>query len=647
MKAKEPGHFHKLFPIAHVELKFGTNRKRYPLEVVQSSENKILYRNEWIEVLSKKHTISHGSSYSLTLKNLSDKSIRITRLRFPATDGVDRFLENLNPKKISFLRNGHQSWSTTRTYRVSEKPLRPRFRLMSLATSNMANLPSNTPGMLSSEMYSIIMDLDSRESMLVGQSPPFDQFFYIILNVNPRGKESFFELIYDFGRQLLKPGQKIQLDGIILLKGSRPEVEQKYFHRIREATGFKVPDKNLRGWCSWYQYYDKITPEILYKNLKAIKEKDKSFDFFQIDDGYQKAVGDWLEQKPAFNGRMQELACAIKEAGMKPGIWLAPFTVAEKSDLFKTHPEYVLKNETGRKIKASYNPFWKCFYYGLDVTHPRYAEYVTEVIDTYVNQWGFDYLKCDFLFSASLRGAVHHNLALSRASVLKSGMELIRQAAGQHTQIIGCGMPLSTGIGYVNAMRVGPDTGDYWINPTASIVRTGCMFGVRNSVRNFMVRSPMHKRLWLNDPDCLMIRDKGTGLTRGERRLQMDAIAISGGILMFSDDFSTLSDRALSEMELIEEVSQVCFSGQAIAIDVMERELPEIYYNTSGYLALFNFHREKKKSTYDLSALKKFSPEPVKLVDLRNGEEFPVSEKTVVGNMMKRDSRLFRVERVQ
>jgi alpha-galactosidase len=355
-------------------------------------------------------------------------------------------------------------------------------------------------------------------------------------------------------------------------------------------------------------------------------------------------VGDWLEQRPAFDGKMKELTQAIREAGMKPGIWLAPFSAAGKSEIFKMHPEYMLKDESGKLIRASYNPFWKCYYYGVDVSHPRYADYLREVIDTYVNEWGFEYLKCDFLFTACLRGAVHHDLTHSRASILKTGMEIIRTTAGPETKIIGCGMPLSAGIGNVDAMRVGPDTGDYWINPTASFVRTGCMFGVRNSMRNFMVRSPMHKRLWLNDPDCVMIRDKGTGLKPGERLSQMDAIALSGGILMYSDDFTTLTDIAKEDMDLIEKVSEKCYTGQAIAVDLMNQEMPEIYFNTAGYVGLFNFYSVKKTRHFNLLQLKEHVPGCTEIVDLRNGERISISEKTPVGNMQRRGSRLFRVE---
>lgn len=634
----------RFFPMASVELKFGTLRKRFTLNAFERSPKKTDYSNEWIEVSCEKKSIEQGVVYSLSLTNISSKYIRVTRLRLPANDSIDAFLKKVSPRKISFLRNGYQSWSTARTYRISEKPLRPRFKFMSLITSNMANLPSNIPGMLSSDMYSLITDLDNGRTLLAGQLPPFNQFFYIILNVGNRTDESFFEMIYDFGRQMLEPGKTISLDGIMIIQGTRAQVEQSYFHFISEKMKIDIPEKNFRGWCSWYQYYNKISPDLLYRNLKAIKERGVDFDFFQIDDGYEKAVGDWLQQSPSFDGRMKELAQAIREAGMKPGLWLAPFSAAANSELYGYHPEYILKNEKGRRLKATYNPFWKSFYYGVDVTHPRYVEYLKEVIETVVHQWGFEYLKCDFLFTAALRGAVYHDLSLSRASVVKKGMEVIRKAAGPATKIIGCGMPLSSGIGVVDAMRVGPDTGDFWIHHTAKLVRTGSMFGVRNSMKNFMVRSPMHKRLWLNDPDCVMIRDKGTGLKPGERQSQIDAIALSGGILIYSDDFETLSTEALKDMARIEDISRNCFAGQAIAVDVMEREMPEIYYNTSGYVGLFNFSGKAGRRFYNLSGLLEYEKRDFTLVDVRTGERIAASKKTEVQNMMPRGSRLFRIE---
>ena len=131
----------------------------------------------------------------------------------------------------------------------------------------------------------------------------------------------------------------------------------------------------------------------------------------------------------------------------------------------------------------------------LDVTDPRLAEYVLRVVRTMVEEWGFELLKCDFLFGACIRGGSHQDMTYSRAEVMRLGMEVIREAAGRDTVVLGCGMPLSAGVGTVEAMRVGTDTGPYWTMAAGRALRTGALVEVRNSTRNTMVRSPMHRRL--------------------------------------------------------------------------------------------------------------------------------------------------------
>src|SRR4030042_3273064 len=315
-----------------IQLKFGIRRKIFPLSnQFTKNRSNIYYVNNYVELKGKwDNTPDFGSLLSLKLKNISDSSIRLTRLVFPAENGLDKFLKGFDSSNISFLRNGYQSWSTSRSYRLKEKPLRPWLQLISLASSNMANLPSNTPGNLSSEMYSIISDLKTGDSFLVGQSNPFNQFFYIRLILYKKEKKTnYFELVYDFGRKMVMPGETIQLDGIIMAQEHATSLLEKYFSYINDKMIINILDKNLKGWCSWYYYYNKISPEIISKNVSIIKNKKINIDFIQIDDGYQKHVGDWLELKTKFEGKMKDLTSAINEAGYKAGIWIAPF-VADK-----------------------------------------------------------------------------------------------------------------------------------------------------------------------------------------------------------------------------------------------------------------------------------------------------------------------------
>jgi len=639
----------KLFPRAAVEIKSGTRRETYGLELVAEEGGTARYVDpkRQVELLVSASEREGGTAWKLRLRNLRDRSIRVTRLRLPAWNGLDELLPGVDPARVSFLRNGYQSWSTVRSYRMTEKPLRPRLRLVSLVTSNLANLPSNSPGELSSEMYTVVADLDSGNSVLVGQTGPFDQFLYIFLHLLPGGpRRSFFELVYDFGRKVLPARTELALDGLWFSSGRPDAVVDDYFAELARESGYRRPERSPLGWCSWYQYYDRIDPDKLYANLKGVKESGLPFEFFQIDDGWQKGIGDWLETRPSFDGRMKELADAIRAAGFRPGLWFAPFAVSRVSTLFREHPEYLLRDERGAPLPSGYNPIWKGIYHGLDATHPRFREYLSEVVDRIVKDWGFAYLKCDFLFAACLRGGNMHELGLSRAEALKSGMRLIRERAGASTTIVGCGMPLSAGIGTVDAMRVGPDTGDFWIRVEGKLLRTGAMVGLRNSLRATLVRAPMHGTLWTNDPDCVMARRKDTKLGNSEIKAQFHAVAVSGGLVAVSDEWGRLGPGEVAELRKLAEIAAECAGGRASALDFMEREIPEQFHNDSGWIAFFNWDARVSSKRYDLAAFRARDPRALALVDAVSGERIePLPAVLDLGPMKARSSRLFRVVR--
>jgi len=631
-----------------VQLKIGIKRKIFPLtEQYTNKRETIYYVNKYIELKGKwENSPGFGSLLSLKLKNITDSSLRIARLVFPAENGFDKFLKFSDIKNLSFLRNGHQSWSTSRSYMIKDKPLRPWLQLVSLASSNMANLPSNTPGLLSSDMFSIISDLKANKSFLIGQTNPFNQFFYIKLYFYKRSeKTNYFEILFDFGRKMIMPGETIKLDGIIFALGETNELLKNYFRFINIQMNINIPQNNMRGWSTWYCFLNKVSPDNVLNNLKLIKNRNIKLDCIQLDDGYQKYVGDWLNLSKNFEGRMKELSDKISEAGFRPGIWLAPFIADKNSELVKIHPEYVLRDEFGKPLTAGYNPVWNSkLFYGLDVTNPRFEEYLTKVIRTIVHDWGYKLLKLDFLYAGCLRGGTHHNLNFSRAEVIKYGIKLIKEIAGKDVILVGCGMPISTGIGLVDIMRVGPDTAPVWQKFSGSFLQTASMIGARNSIRNFIVRSFMNKFLWVNDPDCIMIREKKTNLTKNQRMTQINAIILSGGNLFYSDDLTELSDFELNLINKINELNNLCYKGFSIPADLMNKELPEIYYNTSGYLGIFNFKNHYVNKKINIEEELAVAGKIKKLIDVWTGEELIIRDNMLELNKMPPfHSRLFKI----
>lgn len=632
-----------------IQIKDGILKKLIKLDKISTHKRENLcFINDYVELNGKwDNSPEFGSLLSLKLTNIYKHSIRLCRLVFPTENGLDDLLKEFSYKDISFLRNGYQSWSTSRSYRITDKPLRPWLQLVSLASSNLANLPSNTPGNLSSEMFSIITDTQKNLSFLVGQCPAFNQFFYIRVIINKReNKKSYFELVFDFGRKVVKSGETVNLDGIVMAKGNYIKLQQNYFDYIKKRM--KIPNfkENVKGWSTWYYYYNKISPDIIYDNIKNIKSKNIDIKYIEIDDGFQKKVGDWDDLTPEFSGKMAEIANYITKSGYVPGIWIAPFIADIRSRLVKNYPEFILRTEHGRPLVAGYNPLWSGrFYFGLDITNPAFEEYLRNIIRIYTKEWGFKLLKLDFLYGACLRGANHINSRLSRAEVLKYGMKIIREEAGKDVTFIGCGMPLSTGIGNVQVMRIGPDTATYWKKIVGSFLQTGAMIGVRNSIRNSMVRSLMNRKLWINDPDCVILRKNGNKLTKHERLTNINVAILSGGALLYSDNFKELTSDNFYEISIIENISNKTFGGDTIPLDIMGKEIPEIFYNTNGYIGIFNFKSYAVNKIVDFNLYTDILNKKIVLLrDVWSGKEYDVDGNILILKDLRRhQSILFEV----
>jgi hypothetical protein len=98
----------------------------------------------------------------------------------------------------------------------------------------------------------------------------------------------------------------------------------------------------------------------------------------------------------------------------------------------------------------------------------------------------------------------------------------------------------------------------------------------------------MHKKLWINDPDCLMLRKNQTKLNPAERMFHLHAVILSGGPLLLSDDLCKLGEEELEELQTIQRLAAACATGEPFVPDLMHREIPQICYNTAGYLGFFN-----------------------------------------------------------
>lgn len=322
-----------------------------------------------------------------------------------------------------------------------------------------------------------------------------------------------------------------------------------------DRMGARVPDDAPTGWCSWYHYFTDVTAADVRENLDALAEWDAPLDLVQIDDGYQTAFGDWRTLAEGFDD-VAALVEDVRDAGRTPGLWVAPFYVQSDSALAAAHPEWLVTAD-GDPVDAGprHGPM-----YALDTTQPDARAWLRETFETLVGDWGFEYLKLDFLYAAALPGDRYGDV--TRAEAYRSGLGLVREAVGDETFLLGCGAPQGPSVGLLDAMRVGPDTAPQWRDSPSS------QPAHENAVRNVLNRQWTHRRLWLNDPDCQLVRET-TDLTLAERRSFAAVVALLGGTNVVSDRIADVGDAG---RRLVERSLPPVETGHVLGVG--DRELP-------------------------------------------------------------------------
>ncbi len=534
------------------------------------------------------------------VENKASVAIRLRHLELVIGDA----LVGASGGRLSFFKNGYQSWTETRSFRAGETQRVPFPPAMVVLQDNPSNLPSHA-GEYTSDMFAVLGNLDSGAYLLLGQGPSSHQMLSIQFQF-PQAvqKPARLTLRWDFGGQEVAPGGQVSLDDVyFLLDVSASVVQDTYFGLVRRdsASRHDLPT----GWCSWYYYYTRVSEPMLRRELATIRQRQVRWQYFVLDDGYETAVGDWLSVNAKFPSGLAALASEVRGSGLAPGLWLAPFIARRNSRLYREHPEWVLRDERGRPLVAGWNPNWGIdgLFYGLDTTHPAFQDQLRRWVRTMVHEWGFQYLKLDFAYGACLP-AVACDRSLSPAERLSLGYQLIRETAGPRVFLLGCGSPLAPARGWVDAMRIGPDVAPYWFAKYRyHLTRDPHAVCTQFAIRNILNRCAMHRRLWINDPDCLLLRDRDTKLTADERRSLANVVAITGGMMVLSDQLDALPESAWATVELVERLARECDRGTTWALDQMEREMPELVYNSSGYLAVFNWkgqgvHKEVRLGDY-------------------------------------------------
>lgn len=456
--------------------------------------------------------------------------------------------------------NGYQTWTYCPEYTVKS-----RIR-------GLHALPKGIVKSWSLDRYGDyhFVDYPNKKGMLHGESWCYfreGEEYLLIASLSEQNGYTLFN--FDASAGLLKIGRDcagLRHEGnfasfdLFLAKGSEDEVFDAWFNTMGITP---ITDERIAGYSSWYNRYQDISEKSIMEDLEGCSQVMFTGDLFQIDDGWEPFVGDWLEpDEKKFPNGMAAAAEAIHKKGYKAGLWLAPFVAQKDSLLVKEHPDWLLLHEGEPWLLGSN---WGGFY-SLDIDKPEVIEYVGSVFRRVFDEWGFDLVKLDFLYGAAPFGSERE----TRAGRMIRAMKLLRGVCGKHA-ILGCGVPVMPAFGLVEYCRVSCDVGLDWNDKPWMRLTHRERVSTRQAMGNSVFRRQLNGRAYLSDPDVFFLREDNIKLSEEQKMKLAKLNAIIGGVLLTSDNMGAYSAKTREVYRGLRElrdsrIRRVDFDGKTITV---------------------------------------------------------------------------------
>ncbi len=371
----------------------------------------------------------------------------------------------------------------------------------------------------------------------------------------------------------LPPGRTIRSGRFMLHIAPDPYTAlEGYADTMGQAQGGRVRSV-VNGWCNWFTTFEHITEEEVLRNAEFAARTLKPFglEYIQVDEGFQRWHGDW-EGNTRFPHGMKWLAKRIRALGLKPGIWLAPYVISEPSEVFRKHPDWLLRNPDGSLKRVGPWPSEDSDWarnenpkrYGLDITHPGAAAWMADLFHTVAHDWGYEMFKIDFVDWSLLAAHRYHDPAVTRAEAYRKGFEIMRRALGPNRHLQDCG-PGPVTVGLLDSMRIELDQNYGFRKQAWKQYFTESTSSAPAAAKRYY----FHKRTWINDADhaCLNL------LSLPQAQAAASLLALTGGNLISGD---RLPDLDAGRLEILKKALP-SYGEAARPIDLFDTDRHSVF----------------------------------------------------------------------
>ena len=435
-----------------------------------------------------------------------------------------------------FFGNGFQAWTTSREYRKTDvsdvfcSPVRKMAKWIDDYETASGDYRFFEPDKGAGHFHSWTYTYFKKDGKLefYGSTSERNGYTCFIADM----VDGNFAIRKEIEGKVLAADQRYEVLTVLRFNGAYDEVFDKYF----AALGVDKPSKidHLSGYTSWYNYFTKISEEIILRDLEGLGRAGDTANIFQIDDGYERTVGDWLETTDKFPSGMKFLADEIHKKGYKAGLWLAPFNCTRKSKMYQQHKDWLIK-ENDKPVIGTIA--WGGAYV-FDMYNEEFRAYLKEVFRNVFDVWGYDMVKLDFLYSQ----AMFPRNGKTRGEIMCDAVDFLRELVGDKL-FLGCGVPHGAGFGTFDACRVGCDVAKEYKGTYVNRLRFAAEVpSAQNSIVNAIFRRHLNGRAFVNDPDVYFLRDFNIKFTMDQKLLLGFVNHLCGDVLFVSDDIGRYGD---------------------------------------------------------------------------------------------------------
>ncbi|MBK7974178.1 MAG: alpha-galactosidase [Deltaproteobacteria bacterium] len=318
------------------------------------------------------------------------------------------------------------------------------------------------------------------------------------------------------------------------------------------------------GWSSWSDFYAAIDEPSLLGEARFMAEHLAllGYQAVQLDDGYQTAWGDW-RMNEKFPSGYEGVAKQIRDLGLVPGIWIAPFLVDDALPIVAQHPDWFVTRDDGSPV------IYGSALFGfsrrvIDVTHPAAAEFVRSNLAR-IRDAGFGLVKADFLFGASYEGR-HFDASATGLDAYRRGLRLIRETLGPDVTIIGIAGPWLASAGALDYYRQSNDVELQFPGPSWPFYEAEAL--------GTSARSHTHERFFRSDPDHVIVEP---ALNFDEARAVASYVALSGGLWFAGDALTRLPHERLALLTHPDLLAIVQEGRAATPLDLLDAAASKAY----------------------------------------------------------------------